>query len=225
MRPPEFTGGNRQGRQRAAGGGGRASMRPPEFTGGNFDDVPDSIGAETCFNEAAGIHRRKPHRTQQRPPTPTAAVASMRPPEFTGGNSLPRDRMAATEGAASMRPPEFTGGNQTRRRAYHGQSHRASMMAAGIHRRKPGHKCLSGSPERVASMRPPEFTGGNDQLLRGHALLLGAASMRPPEFTGGNTSFASWRHTAGQDASMRPPEFTGGNAATPVGSMLRYQLQ
>ena len=39
-----------------------ASMRPPEFTGGNSPTIgsvkPDAPG----FNEAAGIHRRKPTR-------------------------------------------------------------------------------------------------------------------------------------------------------------------
>ena len=44
--------------------------------------------------------------------TPTT-IASMRPPEFTGGNAirlsfLDRCRRSSN---ASMRPPEFTGGN------------------------------------------------------------------------------------------------------------------
>ena len=38
-----------------------------------------------CFNEAAGIHRRKPP-AEDAEPEPEAA-ASMRPPEFTGGNT------------------------------------------------------------------------------------------------------------------------------------------
>ena len=85
------------------------------------------------FNEAAGIHRRKlPLPMAARPP---AGSASMRPPEFTGGNSC-RSRGPASVPAASMRPPEFTGGN-------------ARLGCAPV-------------PSRaVASMRPPEFTGGN----------------------------------------------------------------
>ena len=60
MRPPEFTGGNP--RILGEGNAGRrcASMRPPEFTGGNHK-LP-SVAVDTtwcCFNEAAGIHRRK----------------------------------------------------------------------------------------------------------------------------------------------------------------------
>ena len=58
MRPPEFTGGN------AAAAywwetGRMASMRPPEFTGGNTRARGQAIGRCSCFNEAAGIHRRK----------------------------------------------------------------------------------------------------------------------------------------------------------------------
>ena len=34
-------------------------MRPPEFTGGNLDFGPTQPRGN-CFNEAAGIHRRKP---------------------------------------------------------------------------------------------------------------------------------------------------------------------
>ena len=36
-------------------------MRPPEFTGGNllYEIALASVGP-LCFNEAAGIHRRKP---------------------------------------------------------------------------------------------------------------------------------------------------------------------
>ena len=38
-----------------------ASMRPPEFTGGNPDShsAAWSVSNAECFNEAAGIHRRK----------------------------------------------------------------------------------------------------------------------------------------------------------------------
>ena len=36
-------------------------MRPPEFTGGNVGALPDVVPpyCDRCFNEAAGIHRRK----------------------------------------------------------------------------------------------------------------------------------------------------------------------
>ena len=100
-----------------------ASMRPPEFTGGNRCTRPTaSQPGSSRFNEAAGIHRRKPtarrpviacampsfneaagiHR--RKPPyvrnSPRSAIlASMRPPEFTGGNCDPR-RAGATPGSA-----------------------------------------------------------------------------------------------------------------------------
>ena len=68
MRPPEFTGGN------GKGSGGLSypvdlqaptSMRPPEFTGGNVRSTWRPLVSPNCaphFNEAAGIHRRKPAR-------------------------------------------------------------------------------------------------------------------------------------------------------------------
>ena len=109
MRPPEFTGGNVV-RPDDCHRPLKASMRPPEFTGGNpmGTGAPDRLGAGG-FNEAAGIHRRKPsscgcqlfhaslgfneaagiHR-RKHPSRPDrgggGSVASMRPPEFTGGN-------------------------------------------------------------------------------------------------------------------------------------------
>ena len=64
----------------------RASMRPPEFTGGNLL-APPAAGrtrAATGFNEAAGIHRRKLYLIQRQ--MLFFHFASMRPPEFTGGN-------------------------------------------------------------------------------------------------------------------------------------------
>ena len=66
---------------------GIASMRPPEFTGGNVDadrgsPMPYALGS---FNEAAGIHRRKPIILARDNAQPLLQ-ASMRPPEFTGGN-------------------------------------------------------------------------------------------------------------------------------------------
>ena len=60
-------------------------MRPPEFTGGNLM-LPRTIMVQlSCFNEAAGIHRRKPDH--QRRDGHRHQDASMRPPEFTGGNT------------------------------------------------------------------------------------------------------------------------------------------
>ena len=132
MRPPEFTGGNLQ-QSPCAVYAGQASMRPPEFTGGNLH--PDQPGGreDPRFNEAAGIHRRKP------PPDCKGIRgrlrASMRPPEFTGGNALSSIAAGADLDVASMRPPEFTGGNLYRREQHHSGKERFNE-AAGIHRRK-----------------------------------------------------------------------------------------
>ena len=41
---------------------------------------------DDCFNEAAGIHRRKRGRARKLVNRPGVYRASMRPPEFTGGN-------------------------------------------------------------------------------------------------------------------------------------------
>ena len=108
MRPPEFTGGNPLHRS-ARTSCRAASMRPPEFTGGNGRARILGRGPAPRFNEAAGIHRRKPdtrasaaprwsqsfneaagiHRRKRVPvraPMISGRRASMRPPEFTGGN-------------------------------------------------------------------------------------------------------------------------------------------
>ena len=61
-------------------------------------------------------------------------VASMRPPEFTGGNSGAAHRHGSVY-PASMRPPEFTGGNQPRQQRAVALLQRFNE-AAGIHRRK-----------------------------------------------------------------------------------------
>ena len=85
MRPPEFTGGNARATVRRVSVIFGASMRPPEFTGRNVSALrTDSIPLTSCFNEAAGIHRRKhtPRAIDRR----RKRRASMRPPEFTGGN-------------------------------------------------------------------------------------------------------------------------------------------
>ena len=107
-------------------------MRPPEFTGGNVGVFVVVNRLNKRFNEAAGIHRRKPWHTYTLARHPEA---SMRPPEFTGGNVLPYNGTTLAIGGASMRPPEFTGGNQD----------------------EAARRCA----RENASMRPPEFTGGN----------------------------------------------------------------
>ena len=90
MRPPEFTGGNKQ-RTYAERLARRAatSMRPPEFTGGNelARHVVAQLKHAQRFNEAAGIHRRKQRcEIYGTGWSVVAHPASMRPPEFTGGN-------------------------------------------------------------------------------------------------------------------------------------------
>ena len=110
MRPPEFTGGNQAVKNGATGVARVASMRPPEFTGGNNRSPDAAHGHTRSFNEAAGIHRRKRCRGVRRGNVgdpgfneaagihrrkragaavrvPAEAIASMRPPEFTGGNA------------------------------------------------------------------------------------------------------------------------------------------
>ena len=167
-----------------------ASMRPPEFTGGNLHRTPTYSTCATCaasrFNEAAGIHRRKPETAARVLPRP---VASMRPPEFTGGNQE-LSLVAVHVNTASMRPPEFTGGNVRhpiweppdlwckcfneaagihRRKPLQrtgGQPHRLPSgfnEAAGIHRRKRQSRQSKYARRNGASMRPPEFTGGNKE--------------------------------------------------------------
>ena len=60
MRPPEFTGGNETTWSQRSTYTIPASMRPPEFTGGNpVASWASGCRTTPCFNEAAGIHRRK----------------------------------------------------------------------------------------------------------------------------------------------------------------------
>ena len=65
-----------------------ASMRPPEFTGGNTVER-GMVAPRTAigFNEAAGIHRRKRGVAGAHWTARIVLAASMRPPEFTGGNT------------------------------------------------------------------------------------------------------------------------------------------
>ena len=108
MGPPEFTGGNTI-RRLPRLIPHVASMGPPEFTGGNTPSSPGPAAAPGRFNGAAGIHRRKPkpvatpwrrcgtsfngaagiHRRKPQMyqiARNTGLLASMGPPEFTGGN-------------------------------------------------------------------------------------------------------------------------------------------
>ena len=159
-------------------------MRPPELPGGNTrKDALDSFKMESCFNEAAGITRRKqPYRAWA---FSGRSSASMRPPELPGGN------LAATVDVphhhlASMRPPELPGGNKSRARyrparlsicfneaagitrrkraARRGSSRRGNSgfnEAAGITRRKRMVTVRFDGDPLNASMRPPELPGGN----------------------------------------------------------------
>ena len=62
-------------------------MRPPEFTGGNSPRRRKLAARLQRFNEAAGIHRRKLLSPVSAVMRSIMEVASMRPPEFTGGNT------------------------------------------------------------------------------------------------------------------------------------------
>ena len=102
---------------------------------------------ERCFNEAAGIHRRKPQEgggRQARSWSGFNEAAGIHRRKLVGGRLMPR--WSADE--ASMRPPEFTGGNSAE--SLHHLMVRVSGFneAAGIHRRKP-------SPRAAAPAIPP----------------------------------------------------------------------
>ena len=90
------------------------------------------------FNEAAGIHRRKPPASLAMG-TPGRALASMRPPEFTGGNHASGRVLSVA--AVDRRFNEAAGIHRRKRR----DSGRTLITkarpgrfneAAGIHRRK-----------------------------------------------------------------------------------------
>ena len=108
-------------------------MRPPEFTGGNIQDGTNNGLVPGRFNEAAGIHRRKP--------TSQPVATSSLPSRFNEAAGIHRRKPGRRPDGdverlvASMRPPEFTGGNATFHAANHAQ-HRGFNEAAGIHRRK-----------------------------------------------------------------------------------------
>ena len=84
-------------------------MRPPEFTGGNrLRGYRNAIVMEG-FNEAAGIHRRKRGCGRR------AVGTNGRFNEAAGIHRRKQGSGASVYGvvgAASMRPPEFTGGNR-----------------------------------------------------------------------------------------------------------------
>ena len=109
-----------------------------------------------CFNEAAGIHRRKPVTTEEEEHTHGC---------FNEAAGIHRRKRPVSRPRTSCT--------------------RCFNEAAGIHRRKPW-KTWERWPSRPASMRPPEFTGGNRRRGRGACDDQRRASMRPPEFTGGN---------------------------------------
>ena len=180
MRPPEFTGGNPAG-VRTHGYARLASMRPPEFTGGNRCSWCGTDSRSWSFNEAAGIHRRKPstRRTTRPPGTCFNEAAGIHRRKLPAGLTVFRHWKSFNE-------------------------------AAGIHRRKQVATFSAWLITLRASMRPPEFTGGNHPArgIRRHGR---AASMRPPEFTGGNNPDNIHKLKGITPASMRPPEFTGGN--------------
>ena len=107
MRPPEFTGGNHDGFQRSSRRT-EASMRPPEFTGGNAMSACTRSTCPTRFNEAAGIHRRKRVTRASEAEHKAGfneAAGIHRRKRHASGQSCRRPHRA------SMRPPEFTGGN------------------------------------------------------------------------------------------------------------------
>ena len=180
----------------------------------------DEVLKDSCFNEAAGIHRRKRLDIMLGDQI-AAPAASMRPPEFTGGNK----ELTAAAGAvgakcASMRPPEFTGGNACAPAPPTPAVTRRFNEAAGIHRRKRamvrsrGHGFMLPEPRfneaaGIHRRKPPTCGGHGCAEADG-------ASMRPPEFTGGNEVQALpaiKRRSRYHGASMRPPEFTGGNSS------------
>ena len=87
MRPPGITGGIMDHAVRHLRLQGVASMRPPGITGGippYFCPVSSRHRSGSCFNEAAGYHRRNP-TYQGEENGNDDYLASMRPPGITGG--------------------------------------------------------------------------------------------------------------------------------------------
>ena len=136
MRPPEFTGGNivagELGGVRNRGFNEAAGIHRRKHT----CESRMSSRVERGFNEAAGIHRRKPpasaNGTAPRPPGFNEAAGIHRRKRLGIG-----DHLAFKLAAASMRPPEFTGGNWPSSAIRTRWRHGCFNEAAGIHRRKP----------------------------------------------------------------------------------------
>ena len=156
-------------------------------------------------------------------------VASMRPPEFTGGNPCFSVRLGDTPLVASMRPPEFTGGNTTtagrsrwrrRRQSFNEAAgiHRRKRLsstdacfndAAGIHRRKLRFMARGGFNEAAGIHRRKLDTWIEYADLHGRFNEAAGIHRRKRPSDYGRRTVQS------PPASMRPPEFTGGNQQTP----------
>ena len=233
MGPPEFTGGNTPRPPTRPRATDRASMGPPEFTGGNERWQDRDSGrnrslqwgrrnspAETGgirgrrarnppgFNGAAGIHRRKlPIRQAE---GCVAGIASMGPPEFTGGNPPPpaaggrrrqslqwgrRNSPAETDHEWAETGPE-RGALQWGRRNSPAETALTSKRrssgswcfngAAGIHRRKlsddrPPHVPLLSSFNGAAGIHRRKLGGGDALGRRGGATLQWGRRNSPAE--------------------------------------------
>ena len=136
MRPPEFTGGNTVAVAgnvvTVTGGFNEAAGIHRRKQSGNGVSVTRST---ISFNEAAGIHRRK---RMVAPLDFTIFHECFN--EAAGIHRRKRRRRhngLKNPFQASMRPPEFTGGNQPPAGSTCGRTRRGFNEAAGIHRRKP----------------------------------------------------------------------------------------
>ena len=86
-------------------------MRPGDFSPGN-DPAPRSRRTHTSssFNEAGGFLPRKPQHDRAADAADRLRHASMRPGDFSPGNSQGASGVGAADGA-SMRPGDFSPGN------------------------------------------------------------------------------------------------------------------
>ena len=175
------------------------------------------LQANGRFNGAAGIHRRKQLLVlRQRLHEP---MASMGPPEFTGGNNENLQKRISNMESASMGPPEFTGGNWRPAPCWAS----ATFLLQWGRRNSPAETLRAPQPNtlrRVASMGPPEFTGGNGQPIAipwtRIGCFNGAAGIHRRKHAFGGAWFS-----VAASASMGPPEFTGGNEAYERGHVYR----
>ena len=112
----------------------------------------------TCFNEAGGFLPRKPtsecsqHQTQS---------ASMRPGDFSPGNTHPTMPLPAPATPASMRPGDFSPGNLSQSSVDSPAPHLCFNEAGGFLPRKHIGRRLRELADRHASMRPGDFSPGN----------------------------------------------------------------